>query len=335
MDYFEGVVHVAFEGIHQVGVLFEFPVPVVHQFKAFVGQTGRQSQFQHFDARSHLHDQPFLFEGIFRRTHAVFHHHAFTGQPLLVPRGAHDLPQGFLNVVVIMLEVPLARHIDRIAVRLVMGHSAAVRTHGHEIVPHFQQEVVEADMQSPFIGFGVATLHGTTVFLQYRIVSLLIHVGQCRLVDVEKCADLPVMYALVLFLHLLVQFQISVPADDVLRIVAVDVLVPVVEQERNALLVLAYRCAACLGIAVKGEQVGLAPVPVRMQGHEQAVERADGNTFRIKFRKALARSVEPVSPGIRRFVQSRGEQLYLTLLGILFYLRFFFHIPIFFRLQDY
>lgn len=104
------------------------------------------------------------------------------------------------------------------------------------------------------------------------------------------------MYALVLFLHLLVQFQISVPADDVLRIVAVDVLVPVVEQERNALLVLAYRCAACLGIAVKGEQVGLAPVPVRMQGHEQAVERADGNTFRIKFRKALARSVEPVSP---------------------------------------
>ena len=42
------------------------------------------------------------------------------------------------------------------------------------------------------------------------------------------------MYALVLFLHLLVQFQISVPADDVLRIVAVDVLVPVVEQERNA-----------------------------------------------------------------------------------------------------
>ena len=149
-----------------------------------------------------------------------------------------------------------------------MGHSAAVRTHGHEIVPHFQQEVVEADMQPPFIGFGVATLHGTTVFQQYRIVSLLIHVGQCRLVDVEKCADLPVMYALVLFLHLLVQFQISVPADDVLRIVAVDVLVPVVEQERNALLVLAHRCAACLGIAVKGEQVGLAPVPVRMQCHE-------------------------------------------------------------------
>ena len=56
MDYFEGVVHVAFEGVHQVGVLLEFPVPVVHQFKAFVGQTGGQSQFQHFDSRSHLHD---------------------------------------------------------------------------------------------------------------------------------------------------------------------------------------------------------------------------------------------------------------------------------------
>ena len=70
------------------------------------------------------------------------------------------------------------------------------------------------------------------------------------------------MYALVLFLHLLVQFQIGVPADDVLRIVAMDVLIPVVEQERNSLLVLTDRCAASLGIAVKGKQVGLTPVPV-------------------------------------------------------------------------
>ena len=149
-----------------------------------------------------------------------------------------------------------------------MRHSAAVRTHRYEIVPHFQQEVIEADMQPPFIGLGISPLHDTPVFQQYRIVSLLVHVGQRRLVDVEKCIDLPIMYALVLFLHLLVQFQISVPADDVLRIVAVDVFVPVVEQERNSLLVLAYRRATCLGVAVKGEQVGLAPVPVRMQCHE-------------------------------------------------------------------
>ena len=208
-----------------------------------------------------------------------------------------------------------------------MGHSASVRTHGHEIVPHFQQEVVETDMQSPFVGLGISPFHGTAVFQQYHIVFLLIHVRQCRLVDIEKCADLPVMYALVLFLHLLVQFQIGVSADDVLRIVAMDVLIPVIEQERDSLLVLTDRCAASLGIAVKGKQVGLAPVPVRMQCHKQPVERADGDTARVEFWKTFASGVEPVASGVRCFVQSCGEQLYLSLLGILFYLRFLFHIP--------
>lgn len=89
-------------------------------------------------------------------------------------------------------------------------------------------------MQSPFVGLGISPFHGTAVFQQYHIVFLLIHVRQCRLVDIEERADLPVMYALVLFLHLLVQFQIGIPADDVLRVVAMDVLVPVVEQERDS-----------------------------------------------------------------------------------------------------
>ena len=54
------------------------------------------------------------------------------GQPLLVPRGAHDLPQGFLNVVVIMLEVPLARHIGKTVEVYVKGpgsgREAAIRS---------------------------------------------------------------------------------------------------------------------------------------------------------------------------------------------------------------
>lgn len=67
------------------------------------------------------------------------------------------------------------------------------------------------------------------------------------------------MYALVLFLHLLVQFQIGVSADDVLRIVAMDVLIPVIEQERDSLLVLTDRCAASLGIAVRVNRLVLHP----------------------------------------------------------------------------
>ena len=153
-------------------------------------------------------------------------------------------------------------------------------------------------MQPSFIGFRVTSLHGPPVFQQHRVVSLLVHVGKCRLVDVEERSYLPVVYALVLFPYILVLFKVSLAADDVLRVVAVDVLVPVVEQERDALLVFTYCRAACLGIAVKGEQVGLAPVPVRVQGHEQPVERTYGDTFRVKFRVAFAHGVEPVPSGV-------------------------------------
>lgn len=64
-----------------------------------------------------------------------------------------------------------------------------------------------------------------------------------------------------------------------------------------------------------------------MQCHKQPVERADGDTARVEFWKTFASGVEPVASSVRCFVQSRGEQLYLSLLGILFYLRFLFHIP--------
>ena len=201
-DHFEGVVHVAFEGGHQVGVLLQLPAPVVHQIEVLVGEPCGQPQFQHLDSRGHLHDQPFLFDGIFRGGHAVFHYHALAGEPLLVSRGAHYLPQGFLHVVVVMFEIPLARHVDRIPVRLVVGHSAAVRTHGHEVVPHLRQEVVEAAAQPPLVGFRVAPLHDAAVLSDRLFVALFVHVGQRRLVDVEQRADLAVMHALILLAFL-------------------------------------------------------------------------------------------------------------------------------------
>ena len=50
----------------------------------------------------------------------------------------HDLPQGFLHIIVVMFKILLTRHIDRIFVRLLMRNSATVRAHGNDVVPHLQ-----------------------------------------------------------------------------------------------------------------------------------------------------------------------------------------------------
>ena len=137
-DNIKRIVHVAFESVHHTRIFLELPAPVIHRLQACIGQTGGQSQFQHFDTRSQFHDQPFIFYRILRRGHAVLHDHAFTGEPLLMPRSTHDLPQGFLHIIVVMFKILLTRHIDRIFVRLVMRNSATVRAHGNEVVPHLQ-----------------------------------------------------------------------------------------------------------------------------------------------------------------------------------------------------
>ena len=190
-----------------------------------------------------------------------------------------------------MLKLPLSRHIDRILVRFVVRHTAAVCTNRHKVIPHFQQEVVEADAQPAVVALRVTSLWGAAVLLYCRIIALLVHERQCRLVDVEERADFTVVYALVMFLLLLVQLQIDTPVDDLLRIVAVYIVVPVVVQERNTLFMLPNRSTPCLRIGVEREQVGLAPVLVRVQRHEQGIECAGGETLRIEARVSLARCV--------------------------------------------
>ena len=195
-DDFERIVHIAFERIRQAWVLLELPTPVVHRLKAFIGQACRQPQFQHLDSGSHFHDKTFVFHRILRRSHAVLHHHAFPCKPLLVSRSTHDLPQRFLHIVVVMREILLTRHIDRIFIRLVMRNTASVRTHGNEIVPHFLQKIIEPAAQPAVVRLGVASFLGSTVLCHRFLVALLVHVWLCRLVDIEKRADLPVVDAL-------------------------------------------------------------------------------------------------------------------------------------------
>ena len=238
----------------------------------------------------------------------------------------HYLPQGFLHIVMVVSELPLSRHIDRILVRFVVRHTASVRTYRYKVVTHLQQEVVETDAQLTVVALRISSLHGTAVAFQGRFIAFLVHIGQCSLVNVEQRADFTVMHTFVQFLFFLAQFQVVAPTDDEFRIVAMDIPVPVVEQEWNALLMLTYRYALRLGIAEECEQVGLATVPVRVQCHEQGVERTDRNTLGIKERISLSRCVEPVASGIRSSAQSRRKQVYLFFFGFLFDLRFLFHI---------
>ena len=161
-----------------------------------------------------------------------------------------------------MLKILLAWHIDRIFVRLVMRNSATVRAHGNEVVPHFQQEIVEPGAQPAVVRLGISSFLNTAVLLYRILVSRLVHVGQCRLVNIEKRADLPVVNTLELCLMLLVQLEIDGAVDGFIRVIPVDILVPVIEQERYALLMLPYRSTPCLGFTIEREQIGLASVIV-------------------------------------------------------------------------
>ena len=239
--------------------------------------------------------------------------------------GTYYLAQGFLHIIVVMVKVLLAGHIDGIFVRFIMGHSAAIVTDRHKVVTHFQQEIIEADMHTPCVCLRISSFHGIPILLQNGPVSLFVHMGKCRLVYIEQSAYLSVMYSLILFLLLIVQCEVGSPVDELFRIVPVDIFVPVIVQERHTLFMLTYRRAAGLGITEQGEQVRIASVPIGMQCHEQCIERAGRHAVRVQPRIPLSRSVEPVTIGLRSLSQSSGKQTDLPFLCIFLYFGFFFH----------
>ena len=218
-----------------------------------------------------------------------------------------------------MLEIPLPGHIDGIPVRLVMRHSASVIADRHEVVFHLQQKIIEPDMQLAVIGFRIASVVGTAVLSQCVLIGFPVYIGERGLVYVEQGAHLPVMHALVMFSVLFVQSEIGRAADDFLRIVPVDIPVPVVEKERHALLVIQDGGAHRPCLVEECKEIRPAAVPVRMEGHEQPVERTDGHAVRIELRIALAGGVHPVPVCVWGTVQGFGEQVYLLYFRILLY----------------
>ena len=77
----------------------------------------------------------------------------------------------------------------------------------------------------------------------------------------------------------------------------------------------------CISVA-QGQEL-LQEIHSGACGHHATPRALVGNAFRQGFYWPTA----VAASSVRCFVQSRGEQLYLSLLGILFYLRFLFHIP--------
>ena len=169
--------------------------------------------------------------------------------------GADNLPKGFLYIIVIVVEIPLPGHIDSILVRFVMGHSAAVVTDGDKAVFHLQQKIIEADMQLPVVRFRIAPFRHTAVLPQCGFIGWSVNILQGGLVYVEEGAHFPVMHALVMFPVLFVQSEIGCAADDLFRIVPVDISVPVVEKERHAPLMLPDGHTHRFGFIIMNEKI--------------------------------------------------------------------------------
>ena len=130
-----------------------------------------------------------------------------------------------------------------------------------------------------------------------------------------------------MFPVLFVQSEIGCAADDLFRIVPVDISVPVVEKERHAPLMLPDGHTHRFGFIIMNEKIWPAPVLVRVQSHEKGIERTDGHAARMELGIAFAGCVQPIPVCVRGSVQGFGKQVYLLPLCIFLYGWFFFHTP--------
>ena len=72
------------------------------------------------------------------------------------------------------------------------------------------------------------------------LITIPINVGKYGLVNIEEGSYFSVVNALKLLLFFRCQFQIITSGDNLLRIIAVHVLIPVIEKERYTFLVFSY-----------------------------------------------------------------------------------------------
>ena len=209
--HFQRVVHIALDGIYQARVLFQFTVPIIHQFDTLVRQPGRESHFQHLDTGSDFGNQPFLLDGIFGRRNTVLHHHALTGKALLVSGGRYDLSKGLLRVIGVTCEILLPWNIYSVFLAVIMRHTAAIRANRCQVSRNRLYEGIEFRPELTRFLFSESLLDSVAVFCQRVIVCFPVNVGQQSLVDIEQCAYLPVVYAFVSVLLFGRKFLVVIP----------------------------------------------------------------------------------------------------------------------------
>ena len=163
----QGIVHITLYGIYQTWIFFQFTIPVIHQSHVLLRNLGWHTHFHHFDARSQFHHQFLLLHGILRWRNAVFHHHAFPCQSLLMSCSTHHLAQHFLHIIAIMLKVFLLWHIHSIFFCVIVCHSASVFAHRHHVFLHLLDEVI-------YLATQCLVFIRTDIFLHHLFIFLLV-----------------------------------------------------------------------------------------------------------------------------------------------------------------
>ena len=198
--------------------------------------------------------------------------------------GRHQLAHHLLYIVVVLLEVSLPWQIDDILLGVVVSHARAVLTDIHEVVFHLLKESADTSMQLFVLLVAISSVFHRAVFLQGGSVGRFVGHGQEGLVDIEEYTYLTVLHSLVLLLVLFRQLCVGLLGDDIVGIVAVDVLVPVVIQEGHAFLMLPHALTPCLRFGELRKQVALASLGIGVKGKDKGIERTDRKALGIELR---------------------------------------------------
>ena len=176
--------------------------------------------------------------------------------------GRHQLTHHLLYIVVVVLEVSLPRKVNNIFLSVVMCHTRTVLTDIHKVVLHLLKESVDAPMKLLVLLIAITSVFHRAVFLQDCSVGSFVGHWQERLVDIEEHTYLTVLHSLILLLVLVRQLSVCLLSNDIVGIVAVDVLVPIVIQERHAFFMFPHALTPCLGFGELRKQIALTPLGI-------------------------------------------------------------------------
>ena len=161
----------------------------------------------------------------------------FPGKAFGMTRGSNNLADKVMDVVVIP-GIGLRRwDTDRILAHIIMcSRKRSELLNRDKIVRDILDKGIHSTSQYEFGNRRGLAFRITAVPVDGLVVIIRVNGRHHGLVNIEKRADLTVVNALVLGLLLRWKGQIVLACDDVIRLVAIDIPVPVVPVERDTLL---------------------------------------------------------------------------------------------------